>query len=185
MAVNTTTGFLSPQKAIGKRLVPLYSSGHIVQVAALQAVMSKSPEYSPTSASPPRTRVVGWKVDHGKELRPPLDCGERESVDSNPSTGRRFLSPPAIRGPPEINSYTDSSKEEEDEKDNIAALREQLAALKLCLNNMNERMAESEMDCMDLDDKMDTHCKVVCSKIKCLAKATGNKELYRAPNPRI
>ena len=72
----------------------------------------------------------------------------------------------AINGPP---------KEEEDEKDNIAALREQLAALKLCLNNMNERMAESEMDCMDLDDKMDTHCKVVCSKIKCLAKATGNE----------
>ena len=146
--------------------------------------MPKLSEYSPASPSPPRTRVVGRKVGREKELLLPLDCGERESVDSNPSTGRRFLSPPAIRGPHEINSYTNSSKEEEDEKDNIAALREQLAALKLRLNNMNERMAESEMDCMDLDYKMDTHCKVVCSKIKCLAKATENEDLYRSPDPK-
>ena len=105
MAVNTTTGFLSPQKAIGKRLVPLSSSGHIVQVTALQAVMSKSPEYSPTSASPPRTRVVGRKVGRGKELRPPLDREERESIDSNQGSVRRFRSPPPIRGPPEVYAY--------------------------------------------------------------------------------
>jgi len=77
------------------------------------------------------------------------------------------------------------SSEEEEEKDDIVALREQLATLKLCLNNMDEHVAELEMDRMDLDDKMDTLLKAVCSKIKRLAKATGNEELYRAPDPRI
>ena len=48
------------------------------------------------------------------------------------------------------------SDEEEEEKSNIAALREQLAALKLWLNNMDERVAEFEIDRMDLDDKVDT-----------------------------
>ncbi|XP_039827286.1 uncharacterized protein LOC120689000 [Panicum virgatum] len=33
--------------------------------------------------------------------------------------------------------------------------------------------------------KMDMLRKAVCSKIKCLAKATRNEELYRAPDPRI
>ena len=50
---------------------------------------------------------------------------------------------------------------------------------------MDERVAELEIDRMDLDDKMYTMCKAICSKIKRLAKATGNEELYRAPNPRI
>ena len=72
----------------------------------------------------------------------------------------------------------DSDEEEEEEKDDIAALREQLAALKLRLNNMDERVAESEIDRMDLDDKVDMLCKAVCSEIKRLAKATGNEELY-------
>ena len=38
---------------------------------------------------------------------------------------------------------------------------------------------------MDLDDKMDMLRKAVFSRIKCLVKATGNEELYRAPDPRI
>lgn len=116
---------------------------------------------------------------------PPLDREERESIDSNSGSVRRFRSPPPIRGPPEIYACTDSDDVEEEENDDIAALREQLAALKLRLNNMDERVAESEIDRMDLDDKMDTLRKAVCSKIKCLAKATGNEELYRAPDPRI
>jgi hypothetical protein len=37
---------------------------------------------------------------------------------------------------------------------------------------------------MDLDDKVDTLHKVMCSKIRRLAKATGNEDLYRAPDPR-
>jgi len=154
-----------------------------MQVAALQAVMPKSPEYSLASPSPPRVRVVGRKVGRGKELRPPLDREERESIDSNSRSVRCFRSPPPIRVPLKVYAYTYS--DEEEEKDNIAALREQLAALKLRLNNMDEQVAESEIDRMDLDDKVDTLRKAICSKIKCLAKATGNEELYRAPDPRI
>ena len=97
---------------------------------------------------------------------------------------RRFRSSPPIWGPHEIHAYTDNDENEEEEKDDTAALREQLAALKLRLNNMDERVAESEIDRMDLDDKVDTLRKAVYSKIKCLAKATGNEELYRAPDPR-
>ena len=84
-----------------------------------------------------------------------MDREERESIDSNPRSVRRFRSPPPIRGPPKVYAYTDSDDEEE-EKSNIAALREQLAALKLWLNNMDERVAEFEIDRMDLDDKVDT-----------------------------
>ena len=154
-----------------------------MQVAALQAVIPKSLEYFLASPSPPRIHVVGRKVGRRKELRPPLDREERESIDSNPGSVRRFRLPPPIRGPPEVYAYTDSDDEEE-EKSDIAALREQLAALKLRFNNMDERVAESEIDRMDLDDKVDTLRKVVCSNIKRLAKATGNEELYRAPDPR-
>ena len=111
-----------------------------------------------------------------------MDREERVSIESNPGSVRRFRSPPPIRGPPEVYTYTDSDDEEE-EKSDIAALREHLAALKLRLNNMDERVAESEIDWMDLDDKVDTLRKAVCSKIKRLAKATGNEELYRAPDP--
>jgi hypothetical protein len=126
--------------------------------------------------------VVGRKVGRRKELRRPLDREERESTDSNPGSVRRFRSPPPIRGPPEVHAYMNS--DEEEEKDDITALHEQLAALKLRLNNMDERVAESEIDRMDLDDKVDTLRKTICSKIKRLAKAIGNEELYRAPDPR-
>ena len=152
-----------------------------MQVAALQAVMLKSPEYSSASPSPPRTRVVGRKVGREKELLLPLDCGERESVDSNPSTVRGFISPPPIRGPPEIHAYMDSSEEEE--KDDITALREQLAALKLRLNNMDECVAESEIDRMDLDDKVDTLRKAVCSKIKALRRRPGMRSSIGPQTP--
>jgi uncharacterized protein involved in exopolysaccharide biosynthesis len=108
-----------------------------------------------------------------------LDREERESIDSNPGSVRRFRLPPPIWGP---QANTDS--DEEEEKDDISALREQLAALKLRLNNMDEQVAESEIDWTDLDDKVDTLRKAVCSKIKYLAKATGNEELYRAPDLR-
>ena len=83
-----------------------------MQVAALQVVMPKSPEYSPASLSPPRIRVVGRKVGRGKELRPPMDREERESIDSNPGSVQRFRSPPPIRGPPEVCAYTDNDDDE-------------------------------------------------------------------------
>ena len=75
-------------------------------------------------------------------------------------------------------------EDEEEEPTDVASVREQLAALRLRLNNMDERIAESEIDWMELGDRVDTLCKAVCSKIKCLAKATGNEDLYRSPNPK-
>ena len=43
---------------------------------------------------------------------------------------------------------------------------------------MDERVAESEINQMDLDDKEDMLRNAICSNIKHLAKATGNEELY-------
>jgi hypothetical protein len=78
----------------------------------------------------------------------------------------------------------DNNEEEEEEGAKIKELREQLAVLKLKLNNMDERMAESDIERMDLDDKLDTLRKAMCSKIKRLAKATRNEDLYKAPHLR-
>jgi len=72
------------------------------------------------------------------------------------------------------------SDDEEEERSDIAALREQLAALELRLNNMDERVAESEIDRMELDDKVDMVRKAISLKIKRLAKAIRNEEFYRA-----
>ena len=98
-------------------------------------------------------------------LTPPLD---RSGVDSPPDTVRRHIKPPPIRGPPEIHAYTDTEDEDEDEEDeeptDVASLCAQLFALWLCLNNMDERVAESEIDRMELGDRADTLRKAVCSK---------------------
>ena len=75
-------------------------------------------------------------------------------------------------------------EDEEEEPTDVASVREQLAALRLCLNNIDERVAESEIDQMELDDRVDTLRKAVCSKIKRLAKATRNEDLYRSPDPK-
>ena len=103
---------------------------------------------------------------------------------------RRHIKPPPIHGPPEIHAYTDTEDEDEDDKEegeeptDIASLCTQLTSLRLCLNNMDERVAETEIDQMDLADRVDTLRKAVCSKIKRLAKATGNEDLYRSPDPK-
>ena len=110
-------------------------------------------------------------------LTPPLD---RSGVDSLPDTVRCHIKPPPIRGLPEIHAYTVTEDEDEDDEEgpiDIASLHEQLAALQLRLNNMDERMAESEIDRMELGDRVDTLRKTVCSKIKRLAKVTGNEDL--------
>ena len=49
---------------------------------------------------------------------------------------------------------------------------------------MDEHVAESEIDRMELGDRVDTLRKAVCSKIKRLAKATENEDLYRSPEPK-
>jgi hypothetical protein len=127
--------------------------------------------------------MTGAKVGRGKALTPPLD---RTGTDLPPSSVHRHIRPPPIRGPIEVHAYTDSDDEEEEEKEpnDVASLREQLAALRLCLNNMDERVAEMEIDRMELGDRVDTLRKVVCSKIKHLAKATGNEDLYRSQDPK-
>ena len=148
--------------------------------------LTYSPQYSPASPSPPRYRVTGTKVGRGKVLTPPLD---RSGVVSPPDTVGRHIKPPPICGPPEIHAYTDTEDEDEDDEEeeeeeptDIAALRAQLASLRLRLNNMDERVAETEIDRMELGDRVHTLRKAVCSKIKCLAKATGNEDLYRSPD---
>ena len=117
-----------------------------------------------------------------KVLRPPLDHGEVESVDSASDSVLCFIKPPPIRGPPEIHAYTDSDDDVDDEKPegtDVAALYQQLIALRLRLNNMDECVAEPETDRMELGDRVDNLHKAVCFKIKWLAKATGNEDLYR------
>ena len=111
-------------------------------------------------------------------------------VVSPPDTVRHHIKLPPICGPPEIHAYTDTEDEDEDDEEeeeeptDIAALRAQLASLHLRLNNMDERVAESEIDQMQLGDRVETLRKAVCSKIKCLAKATRNEDLYRSPDPK-
>jgi len=140
-----------------------------------------------TKISAPGPSNFGWfrhKVGRGEVLTPPLD---RTGIDLPPSSARRHIRPPPIRGPIEVHAYTDSDDEEEEEEEepnDVASLREQLAALWLCLNNMDEHVAETEIDRMELGDRVDTLRKAVCSKIKRLAKATGNEDLYRSPDPK-
>jgi len=128
--------------------------------------------------------VTGAKVGRGMVLTPPLD---RTSMDLPPSSVRHHIRPPPIPRPIDVHAYTDfddDDEEEEEEPNDIASLREQLAALQLRLKNMDERVAKIEIDRMELGDRVDTIRKMVCSKIKCLAKATGNEDLYRSPDPK-
>ena len=93
--------------------------------------------------------MSGAKVGRGEVLTPPLD---RNSTDLLPGSVRRHIRPPPIRGLLEVHAYTDSDDDddEEEEPNDIASLREQLAALRLRLNNMDERVAETEIDRMEL-----------------------------------
>ena len=125
--------------------------------------------------------MFGAKVGRGKVITPPLD---RTGIDLPLSSVRRHIRPPPIRGPIEVHAYTNDDDNEEEEPSDIASLREQLAALWLRLNNMDESVAETEIDRMELGDRVDTLRKAVCSKIKHLAKATGNGDLYRSPDPK-
>ena len=111
-----------------KRVGTSSGGARVAQVAALHMVQQDlstySPEYSPASPSPPRHRMSGAKVGQEKVLTPPLDLP--------PSSVRRHIQPPPIRGPIEVHAYTDSDDdddEEEEEPNDIASLREQLATL--------------------------------------------------------
>ena len=102
-------------------------------------------EYTPASPSPPRHRVIGAKVGSGKVLISPLD---HTGVDLPPSSVRHHIPPPPIHGLIEVHAYTDSDDDDDDEEEpnDVASLREQLAALRLRLNNMDECVAETEID---------------------------------------
>ena len=68
---------------------PFPSEGHReVPCAAILWRSCGEGRCPPASPSLPRTRVVGRKVGRGKELCPPLDSEERESIDSNPGSVR-------------------------------------------------------------------------------------------------
>ena len=85
-------------------------------------------------------------------------------MDLPPSSVRRHIWPPPIHVLIEVHAYTDSDdddEEEEEEPNDVASLREQLAALRLRLNNMDERVAETEIDRMELGDRVDTLRKAV------------------------
>ena len=128
--------------------------------------------------------MTGAKVGRGKVLTPPLD---RTGMDLSPGSVSRHIPPPPIRGPAKVHAYTDFDDDddnEEEEPSDITSLRKQLAALRLRLNNMDERVAETEIDRMELGDRVDTLRKAVCSKIKRLAEVTGNEDLYRSPDPK-
>jgi len=99
-------------------------------------------------------------------------------------TPHQAATDPWSTGDPRLYDTIDDDDDKKEEPTNVTSLREQLAALRLCLNNMDERVAETEIDRMELGDKVDTLRKAVCSKIKRLAKATGNKDLYRSPEPK-
>ena len=75
----------------------------------------------------------------GKVIIPPLD---QTGTDLPPGSVRRHIRPPQIHGPPEIHAYTNSDDNENDDEEpnDIASLCEQLATLRLCLNNMDERV---------------------------------------------
>ena len=96
------------------------SSGgaRVAQVAALQMVQHDlsmySPEYTPASPSPPCHHVTGAKVGMGKVLTPPLD---RTDTDLLPSSVRRHIRPPPIRGPIDVHAYTDSDDDDDEEEE--------------------------------------------------------------------
>ena len=72
--------------------------------------------------------MSGAKVGRGKRLTPPLD---RTGTDLPPSSVRRHIRRPPIRGLLEVHAYTDSDddNDEEEEPNDIASHHEQLAAL--------------------------------------------------------
>ena len=96
-----------------KRAGTSLGGARVAQIDALQMVQQDlstySPEYTPTSPSPPRHRVTGAKV-----LTPPLD---RTGTDLPPSSVRRHIRPPPIRGPIEVHAYTDSDNDNEEEEE--------------------------------------------------------------------
>jgi hypothetical protein len=52
-------------------------------------------------------------------------------------------------------------------------------------NLLEERIAEAELGWMEIDDKMETLCKAICSKFRRLLKELGRPDLYDCVLPYI
>ena len=154
-----TVGLLSPKKAIGKRLVRTPAGTKVVSIKTAPESPTYSPEYTPASPSPPRRSGPG--------------IGKGLFVASN-GKGKGQWIPPPIRGPPGKMEWSEEEEEEE-----VVMLRRKVAELQLKVNNMDERVAEAILGQMETDDKMEILRKGLTSKVKRLAKATGNEDLYR------
>lgn len=180
-----SVGFLSLRKVIMKNGTPSPSRNRVVTVAT----RAKSPSYSPNSpAKSPSYHPISPQHYHlgsgiGKVLQPPPKAIPMESVDSSSTGVCRHRSPPPIHVPLGVMEWTDDSEANED-TDEVKALRKQIAALQIRLNNMDERVAESEITRLDTEDDMETLRKTMTAKFKHLAKAPGHPELYRRPDPR-
>ena len=68
--------------------------------------------------------------------------------------------------------------DDDDESDDVEVLKRRIAALKLKFNNMDERVAETQIESMDVEDKVEVLRKAMTSKVKRLYKATGFAHLY-------
>jgi hypothetical protein len=101
-----------------------------------------------------------------------------ESDDSGSSSAgvRRHCSPPPIHGTPGSLEWSD------EEDDDVESLRRKLTMLRIRLNNMDERVVETQIESMDVEDKMEILRKALVSKMKRLYRATDNMHLYKAEN---
>ena len=119
--------------------------------------------------------MSGIKVGRGNVLTLPLD---RSGTDLPPDSVRRHIRPQPIRGPPEVHAYNDSDDDDDDEEEepnDIVSLREQLAALRLRLNNMDERVAKTEIDRMELGDTVDTFARRSVPRSNALRRRPGTR----------
>jgi hypothetical protein len=70
----------------------------------------------------------------------------------------------------------------DEEDDDVASLRRKLTMLRIRLNNMDERVAETQIESMEVEDKVEILRKALVSKMKRLYRAADNMHLYKAEN---
>ena len=108
----------------------------------------------------------------------PTDAKAMDGSLSAPFVCRHSNPLPICRPPGHIEHCDDEKKEL-----TLEDLYAQLNALKEENLTLGERVAEQELWCFDIEDKMDVLRKGLTSKLKRLFEATGNEHLYEAPLP--
>lgn len=106
-----------------------------------------------------------------------------ESIESSSAGIRRHRSPPPIRVPPGVMEWTDDNVANE-ETEEVKALKKQITAVQIRLNNMDEHVAEVEIARLETEDDMETLRMAMIAKFKHPARATGHPELYCRADPR-